>query len=178
MAASIPKSRSALRKLLGMLSTLVILCSRTAGKTEQCRLFSKSCSSADGRWVKQDSCRQTGFVSPWRLHGVGLSVWALVAGVPWDRERCCPKPGPGSSGTVPGVTEVTLLRYFGQQVQDRGSGPFFIKMDLPDNHQFKPVPGAQERQFRLTSAVCKVPSKQKVQQWCLIQHGCKSFLQM
>lgn len=54
------------------------------------------------------------------------------------------------SGTVPEVTEITLLWYFGQQVQDWCSGPFFIKMDLPDNHQFKPVPDAQQRQFRLT----------------------------
>lgn len=53
MAASIPRSCRALRKLLGRLSTLFLLCFRAAGQTEQGRLFPKSGSSADSRWVKQ-----------------------------------------------------------------------------------------------------------------------------
>lgn len=90
MAASIPKSRSALRNLPGMLSTLLIICSRTAGETEQGRLFPKGCSSTDSRWVKQDACRHTGFVSPWRLHrrwsGAAAQLgWVCLVGL-WELE--------------------------------------------------------------------------------------------
>lgn len=90
MDASIPKSRSALRKLPGMFSTLVMLFSRTAGQTEQCRLFPKSCSSAGSRWGKQDACRQAGFGSPGRLHRRWSAAaadlgWVCLVGL-WDPE--------------------------------------------------------------------------------------------
>lgn len=45
---------------------------------------------------------------------------------------------PGEALHTPPPLLQGLLWYFGQQVQDRCSGPFLVEMDLPDNHQFKP----------------------------------------
>ena len=52
--------------------------------------------------------------------------------------KCWPKEGTGvlpeSSETVSGESDVTLLRYFSQKVQNRRGSPFLIYMYLPDNH--------------------------------------------